>query len=89
MKQLYDGDIYPAEAIVPQDPDYRKLCSESERLTAKFRKELCPEDKKQFEEIMQLEERISNIHAFESFAYGFRLGTALMTDIFPTDSDAV
>ena len=82
LKQLYNGDIYPAEAIVPQDPDYRKLCSESERLAEKFRKGLCPEDKKQFEEIIQLEERISNIHTFESFSYGFRLGAALMTDIF-------
>lgn len=89
LKQLYDGDIYPAEAIVPQEPDYRKLCCESERLAEKFRKGLLPEHKKQFEEITQLEERISNMQTFESFAYGFRLGTALMTDIFSTDNNVV
>ncbi len=89
LKQLYDGDIYPAEAIVPREPDYRKLCRESERLAEKFRKGLMPEDKKQIEEIAQLEKRIANMQTFESFAYGFRLGTALMTDIISANIDAV
>lgn len=89
MQQFYDGEIYPAEDIMPKDPCYRKLCSEAGEASEKLRKRLKTEDEEIFNEIIGMEERVANIHSFESFSYGFRLGIALMADVFFTDNDVI
>lgn len=82
LKQLYDGDIFPAENILPKDPEYRILCEESAKLAEELEKNLTPEDKEIFEKIRNLDMQISHMQSFESFSYGFRLANTLMLDTF-------
>lgn len=89
LQQLYDGDIYPAENILPKDPRYKELCREIGVKADDFKEKLSLEDKAVFEQIKEIEEQISVLFSFENFSYGFRLGVMFMTDTFMSDDDFI
>jgi len=74
LQALYDGEIFPDELIIPQDPDYRpthkKISEEKE-----YRKQkLTEEAYKWLEEIDNLFCQATSMSASEVFSYGFKLG---------------
>jgi hypothetical protein len=81
LQQLYDGEIYPAEQIVPKSPEYkellRKLSAEKEYL----REKLSESDRERFDEIGSMYLEIASLCSYEDFAYGFRLGVGLMIEV--------
>ncbi|MFI8715678.1 hypothetical protein QIH01_08505 [Brevibacillus brevis] len=72
LQQLYDGEIYPAEQIVPKSPEYtellRKLGTEKQYL------------RERFDEMGDMHLEIASLCGYEDFAYGFRLGAGLMIE---------
>lgn len=89
LQQLYDGDIYPAENILPKDPRYKELCREIGIKADDFKERLASEERAAFEQIKEMEEQIGVLFSFENFSYGFRLGVMFMTDTFMSDDDFI
>lgn len=85
LQQLYDGDIYPAENILPKNPRYNELCREIGIKADDFKERLASEERAVFEQIKEMEEQIGILFSFENFSYGFRLGVMFMTDTFMSD----
>lgn len=86
LKQLYNGDIYPAEAIVSTDPKYRpthkKISEEREYLKQK----LSPEDAARLNELDGLYLDSVSMNSFAGFSYGFKLAVQLMYELFREDA---
>lgn len=81
LKDWYDGTIYPAEDIVPQDAAYRAIghqfCTERERLEQR----LSPDDRAQLSKLDDLQFELSRMQEYAHFSYGFRLGAKLMHEL--------
>lgn len=77
LKDLYNGRIYPLEAIDPEDEEYRKTCEKIGEMREYFEKKLSPEDREKFEEWNQLIYNSTYMEDYANFAYGFRFGIIL------------
>ena len=75
LERLYNGELCPAEQVVPQDPDYLPTW---EAILEKL------EQMAQPEEVDRLDALIGNIavmNARAGFTQGFRLGAALAKEL--------
>lgn len=80
LQQLYDGEIYPAEQIVPKSPEYRELSRKLGEEKEYLREQLLTNDRERFEEMETLSQEITSLYGYENFLYGFRLGVGLMIE---------
>lgn len=81
LKNWYDGNLYPCEEIVSQDPQYRPVSRKVGEEREYFRKKLSDEDRQRFEEWDGLILQSSSMNAYAHFDYGFHLGAILMLEI--------
>lgn len=81
LEQLYNGEIYPSENIVPTNPEYRpltrKISDEREALQTK----LNAEDSERLEALGEMYIETSAMYGYENFLCGFKLGALLMLEI--------
>lgn len=82
LSELFRGKIYPDEQIVPNDPEYRNVNNKISDEMDCFEERLSREDFDKLEELYGLYSESSFIMEEHSFAYGFKLGTLLMTEVF-------
>jgi hypothetical protein len=82
LKQLFDGEIYPAEQIVPKSPEYKELCQKLIAEKKYLRERLSASDQERFEAMENMSQAIAAIYEYEDFSYGFRLGVGLMIEVF-------
>lgn len=78
LQQLFHGEIYPFEQVVPTDPDYTVKGHAYERYMDQIREFLGEEEAKHMDNLK------ADIHVMELeslFACGFRLGLFLMMDL--------
>lgn len=82
ISKLYDGEIFPSEQIVSNDPRYwpmiRNISRERELLKAKLEKK----DADRLEALSEQYYEVSSMSCYANFAYGFRLGMLLMYEIW-------
>jgi len=82
LRQLYDGEFYPSEQIVPGDPDYvsisHKVGDEIDYIASR----LVDEDKARFEALVDLMGEMEAKSECGNFAYGLRTGILLMMELF-------
>lgn len=81
LRDLYNGDVYPAEEIVPRDTEYRNLSNEIGELRKHLNDKLQTEDKAQFEKMDDLILKTSSMYGFANFSYGLKLGLLLMCEV--------
>ena len=83
LKRLYDGEIYPGEAITVSETDqeYINLRNNISSETEYFQALLSPADWKRFEQLDDMKDESTLAYAFENFSYGFRLGVNLMMEL--------
>lgn len=82
LQQLYDGEIYPAEQIVPKNPQYRELCRKLGEEKQYLRERLSASDRERFDEMENLTQEIENLYGYEDFSCGLWLGAGLMIEAF-------
>ena len=80
LYELYQGEIFPAQNIVPSDPDYRRLVHAVQEERQRLEETLTESEKAQMERLADLMLQESSQYAYENFAHGFRLGLLLMGD---------
>lgn len=87
MKMLYDGELYPAEKLVPKNPDYRKFYRELSELRESLNAHLSEDAKKSLERMNDLYQDIESMTDEESFIYGMKLGMLLMMEVLRENND--
>ncbi len=85
LEKWYNGELYPAEQILPHSAEYRslnqKLCDERKHFVSR----LSAEDKERFEKWEGLRCDSFSMDCYASFSYGFKLGVQLMCETFMDD----
>ena len=74
LDDLYCGNIYPAEQVVPHEKEYRKLHRHTGELLTELEEKL---SKEQMELVNQFHTHVIDVHCMEleaHFQYGFSLG---------------
>lgn len=82
LKQLYHGELYPDEAIMTSNPNYLKIQDRINGDYEHFKEKMSVEDAKRLEGLKNQTNDISAMEGYENFAYGFKLGVALMLEVF-------
>ena len=78
LDDLYCGNIYPAEQVVPHEKEYRKLHRHTGELLTELEEKL---SKEQMKLVNQFHTHIIDVHCMEleaQFQYGFSLGMMLI-----------
>ena len=74
LEKLYEGKLYPAEQIKPNDPDYRKVTDEyCDRMDAASR-EMPAEEFAKIEKITDLQVQSHSYEVVAHFKIGLMLG---------------
>ena len=85
IRQLYNGEIYPFEQILPRSEEYRELRKSFLRNHEGLCKKLKESSADLFHDWEQTDtERcyLSSMQSEECFYEGFRMGAALMIEVF-------
>ncbi len=89
LEELYEGNIYPAELIVPKDPEYRQLNKRISDMLATWKEKLSEADYNQLEALLNLNAESFSMEASESFMYGFKLGSLIMIEVLNGKNELV
>lgn len=82
MEELYYGNIYPLEQIVPDNKDYRPLGEKLEAATEALKKTLNTEDAARLELMNSNSCELNSMTNYAAFSHGLRLGIMLMSEAF-------
>lgn len=88
LKQLYDGDIFPAEQFYPKTEEYKAIRKKHFSHYEDFNKKVeafSPELSKEFVEIMDEQLDTLPTEFSEMFIEGFRLGAKMVIEIYSND----
>ena len=81
LEELFNGEFFPAENIVPSDPDYRPLSNEVGKVIAYLSDRMSSDDKERFE---LLQDDIAYVHDLELRAFfteGLRFGVQFLLEL--------
>ena len=81
LEELFYGQIFPFERIVPRDPEYRPLNRKKSDIKQTLQARLPAEDYKALEGLLDLDCDSSVMEAYASFEYGFKLGALIMLEV--------
>ncbi len=82
LHDLFNGKVIPNETIVSKNPQYTLI---SDKISAErefFKGMLSDEDFARLEKVEGMFGDMSSLQDEEAFAFGFRLGAAIMIDVF-------
>ncbi|MCC8105269.1 MAG: hypothetical protein LIO99_04530 [Clostridiales bacterium] len=82
MELLYNGKIYPQEAIMSQDERFTEAEEKVNELFDDLHDRLNDKDKKQIEEVRDTMYESQSYAEEEHFRYGLTLGILLMQEIY-------
>lgn len=85
LQTLYDGQVYPCEAIKPNDTKYKELHSKISTERHYFKQKLSEQDGIRFDEMEELYLGATRIDMFASFSYGMKLGLLLALELLKED----
>ena len=81
LRQMFDGEFYPCENVVSEDPAYRTRSKEMYELKEYIKQMLPPEDVKQMDKLQDLQQQTQEMEYFAFFAEGYRCGVLLMIEL--------
>lgn len=81
IDQLYSGEIYPAEQIIPAAPNYRALSNEIGEERERLKKLLNKEDSDRLQELNDKYLEICSMNCYAGFSCGLKLGAMLLIEI--------
>ena len=81
LEDLWNGRFYPAETVVPANPEYREVNREISENIERLKAQLTQE---QFALVEQILEQITLAHSMElesQFCFGFAAGMQLQVEV--------
>lgn len=85
LKELYYGNLFPADFHITDLPRYRQALTELVEKETRLNSFLPSDMQEIFREFEEIQETLSSENAFRSFAEGVRLGCRLMIEVFPKE----
>ena len=82
LEAIYNGEIYPAENVVPKSQRFRKATEEVARITTYFEDKLSKEDYALLETLCDNYADETSETGEAQFKCGFTMGILLMCEIF-------
>lgn len=89
LEELYEGNIYPDEFIIPKNPEYRPLNQKISDTIKTLKERLSEDDYKQLEELLDMRCETSTQDAAASFLYGFKLGAVILIEVLTGKEELV
>lgn len=82
IKKMYNGELYPAENILPKDKSYWKMIKEEGKKQEHIINMLPTDsDVKEYEELQELTAEIRSMEQYEAFKCGVKIGAGFMNEI--------
>lgn len=81
LEQLYSGEIYPAEQIVPADADYRPVSGQIADGREYLKTKLSAEDSDRLEKLNDDYLSVCSMNCYAGFSYGLKLGATLLMEL--------
>lgn len=81
LEDLWSGRFYPAETVVPTNPEYREVNREISEKMERLQTQL---PREQFVQVEQILEQITQVHSVElesQFRFGFAAGIRLQLEV--------
>ncbi|RCX18604.1 hypothetical protein DFP94_106138 [Fontibacillus phaseoli] len=82
LESLYYGKLIPSESTVPQDPNYCQLSRQISESMDTWKSKLSEKDFEELESLFDLYQQLQGMELAASFAQGFRLGSALVFEVY-------
>lgn len=82
LEELYRGNIYPDEAILPKGMEYKRLSEIISQRMSAWKEKLSQEDFKELEELLDFRNDLNALQSRESFVHGFKLGSLIMVEVY-------
>lgn len=82
LEQLYDGEFYPSENIIPGNPGYAAMSQKAGDEIEYILSRLNDEEKVRFDKLIDLMGEMEHMGEVTSFAYGLRTGILLIFELF-------
>ncbi|HMM20671.1 MAG TPA: hypothetical protein PKA10_08010 [Selenomonadales bacterium] len=89
LEELYSGNIYPFEQILPQDPEYRPLNRKISDARQIWKEKLSEDDYRQLEELLNWQCQSVSMEATAAFIYGFKLGAMILMEVLTGKGELV
>ena len=81
LEDLYYGNIRPSEQYVKRNSEYDQMRIEWLRLYEIFTEKYYEDEMKSFNDLIDLQERMSEIATAENYLQGFRHGAKMILDV--------
>ncbi len=81
LEELYNGNVFPNELIVPRDPEYTRLNAKISEAIETWREKLSADDFKRLDSLIDLVGESGYLVETDTFIYGFRLGAGIMLEV--------
>lgn len=85
FEKVCSGEIYPAEQIIPNDPDYRPLLHRISDTVEELKRNLSEEDAEKMDKLSDDYYEKCSMSSYENFSHGLKLGVMLMCEILELD----
>lgn len=85
LGKLYDGEISPAEDVIPDSEEYRQKKEEKKRVKEELKKVISSDHLPLLEKLCALHLSIAEEECRTAYAEGVRFGIGLMTEIKQMD----
>ncbi|MED4955921.1 DUF6809 family protein [Paenibacillus macerans] len=89
LEELFDGNINPAELIIPRNPEYRPLNRKISDTILMWKDKLSEHDFQELEELLDLHSQSDSMYAEASFVYGFKLALWIMIEVMTGETEPV
>lgn len=81
LERLYDGELFPPDSLLSDDPAYRAACGRADRESTYLMSRLNDEDKRHLDELIDITGEMDSLTADANFTFGFRVGALLMLEL--------
>lgn len=82
LEAIYNGQVYPLEQVVPDNPQYKTECAQAADLMDVLKDKLSKEAYDKVEELRAHLSTAQCIECEENFKFGFAMGVLMMNEVY-------
>lgn len=89
LKQLYDGDIAPAEQFRPCLEEYAAKWDKIRKAESVFTEKLTKQQEQEYDKLMDAHSRLMPLEMSQAYVNGFKMGARIMCEVFSKEGENV
>lgn len=87
LKQLYDGDISPAEQFRPYLEEYTAKVDKIRKAESVFTEKLTKQQEEEYDKLMDEHSRLMPLEMSQVYVDGFKTGARIMCEVFSKNEE--